>query len=74
MKKVKPTSNYEYFLQLDTSPYEGQWIAIAENKVVAVNSRADETYKIAKSKYPQSKISLSKVPQHETLVLKIKTK
>lgn len=72
MKKTKKLSNYEYFLNLDTSSYKGKWIAIAENKVIAANSRADEAFKIAQRKYPKNKISLAKVPQQEALVLKIK--
>lgn len=68
----KKVSNYEYFLKLNTSPYKGKWIAIAENKIAAVGTRADETFKVAKKKYPKSKISLTKVPSQETLVLKIK--
>ena len=74
MGKSKKLSNYEYFLKLDTSSYKGKWIAIAESKVVAVDSRADEAFKTAKKKYPESEISLSKVPQEETLVLKIRLK
>lgn len=71
MKNIKKSPNYEYFLKLNTTPYEGKWIAIAENKVVASGPRADETFKIAKRKYPKASISLAKVPQEETLVLKI---
>ncbi len=74
MKKKKKLSNYEYFLNLDTSSYKGKWVAIAENKVVAASSRADEAFKIAKKKYSKNKISLAKVPQQETLVLKIKVR
>lgn len=71
MKKVKPSPNYEYFLKLETAPYKGKWIAIAENKVAAASSRADDAFKIAKKKYPKSEVSLAKVPQEETLVLKV---
>lgn len=69
MKKVKKISNYEYFLKLDTSSYKGKWIAIANNKVVAASSQADEAFKMAKKKYPKSEISLAKVPRQEALVL-----
>ena len=72
MKKVKEQSNYEFFLELDTASYKGKWIAIAANKVVAAANKASDAFKKAKKKYPQSKISLAKVPQQEALVLKIK--
>lgn len=71
MKKAKRLSNYEYFLKLNTTAYKGRWIAIAENKVAAVDQRADGAFKLAKKKYPKSNISLAKVPKEETLVLKI---
>ena len=72
MKKTKKLSNYEYFLKLDTSTYKGKWIAIAKNKVVAVDRRADKAFSKAQKKYPKESISLAKVPQEETLVLEIK--
>lgn len=72
MRKTKRLSNYEYFLKLDTSAYKGKWIAIAENKVVAADRRADRAFKEAQKKYPKGSISLAKVPREETLVLKTK--
>lgn len=69
----KQPSNYEYFLKLDTASYKGKWIAIARNKVAAVDMRADEAFKIAKKKFPTSKISLAKVPPEETLIAKFGT-
>jgi len=74
MRKVKKWSNYDFFLKLDTSPYRGKWIAIAENKVVAFSKQADEAFRKARKKYPQAKISLAKVPQQESLVLEIKVR
>jgi len=67
----KQISNYDYFLKLDTSTYKGKWIAIAKNKIAAVDMRADEAFKRARKKFPKSKISLAKVPPEETLVLKM---
>lgn len=72
MKKINPSSNYEYFLRTDTTAYKGKWIAIAKKKIAAVSLRADEAFKLARKKYPKSEISLAKVPQQEALVLKIK--
>lgn len=74
MKKNKKISNYEYFLKLKTASYKGKWIAIADNKVVAVGQRADEAFRLARKEYPENKISLAKVPQEETLVLKVRIK
>ncbi|MBM3209493.1 succinyl-CoA synthetase subunit alpha [Candidatus Shapirobacteria bacterium] len=72
MKKTK-LSNYEYFLKTDTSSYKGKWIAIAEDRVAAIKERADDAFRAAKKKFPKGDISLAKVPQETTLILKIKT-
>lgn len=74
MKKIKQTSNYKYFLNLDTSSYKGKWIAIAKNKVAAISSKASGAFKMAQKKYPKSEISLAKVPPEQALVLALKIK
>lgn len=70
MKKNQPTTNYEQFLKLDTSRYEGQWIAIAGSKVVAHGPDAQQVYKQAKRKLPTGHISLAKAPDEQMLVLR----
>lgn len=70
MRKTKvDSSNYNFFLKMDTSKYKGEWIAISENKVVAHGKDAQEVYKIAKKKSPIKDISLAKAPEEQMLVL-----
>lgn len=70
MTKKKTTSNYDFFLKVDTSKYKGEWIAIADNKVVAHGRDAQKVYKTAQKKAPGKKISLAKAPHEQMLVLK----
>ena len=71
MPKQKATSpNYDFFLKMDTSKYKGEWIAIAQNKVVAHGSDAQKVYQDAKKKAIGKDISLAKAPYEQMLVLK----
>lgn len=70
MKSRKKLSNYDYFLKVDTSPYKGEWVAIAESKIVAHGKDAQKVYQQAKKKTPED-VSLAKVPSEQVLVLKL---
>lgn len=71
MKSTKKLSNYDYFLRVDTSPYKGEWVAIAQSKVVAHGKDAQIVYKQAQKKISTAAISLAKVPSEQVLVLKL---
>lgn len=71
MKSAKKLSNYDYFLKVDTSPYKGEWVAIAQSKVVAHGKDAQTVYKEAKRKARTKEVSLAKVPSEQVLVLKL---
>ena len=68
--KKKVSSNYEYFIKTNTSGYKGEWIAIAKQKVVSHGKDAQKVYKQANKKYKNDEISLAKVPEEQTLILK----
>lgn len=70
MKSTKKLSNYDYFLKVDTSPYKGEWVAIAGSKVVAHGKDAQRVYKQA-SKKTSKGVSLAKVPSEQVLILKL---
>jgi len=63
-------SNYEFFIKADTSPYKGEWIAIARNKIIAHGQDAEVVYKKAVKKAGNKDVSLAKVPNEQMLVLK----
>lgn len=71
MKSTKKMSNYDYFLKVDTSPYKGEWVAIAKSKVVAHGKDAQKVYNQAKKKTPKEDVSLAKVPSEQVLVLRL---
>lgn len=71
MKISKKLSNYDYFLKVNTSPYKGEWVAIAESRIVAHGKDAQKVYKQAKKKGPTKDVSLAKVPTQQILVLKL---
>lgn len=67
----KPTSNYDFYIQTDTSNYKGEWIAIAQKRIVAHGKDAQVVYKKATQKYKNNDISLAKIPEEQTLILKL---
>ena len=64
------SANYEFFIKADTSRYQGEWIAIARNKIIAHGQDAEEVYKKAVKKAGDKDVSLAKVPHEQMLVLK----
>lgn len=66
----KPSKNYDFFINTDTSKYKGEWIAISGNKVVAHGQDAEIVYKKASKKAKKTDISLAKVPESQMMVLK----
>lgn len=70
MGKVSTASNYDYFIKLDTKPYKGEWVAIADKRVVSHGKNAQQVYYRAKEK-TRGQVSLAKVPKEAVLVLKL---
>jgi len=68
-KKPTRITNYDYFIQADTSKYRGEWIAIADQKIIAHGQDAQSVRKKAQRKHPRTKIALAKLPKEEVLVL-----
>lgn len=72
MKIPKLTSaNYDYFVKADTSKYSGEWIALADRKVIAHGKDAQEVYRQAQKNSKGKDISLAKTPNQQMLVLKL---
>lgn len=68
--KQKTYSNYDFFIKANTSPYKGEWVAISGKKIVSHGKDAQKVYKQAKQKSKTSDISLAKIPEENTLILK----
>lgn len=69
MMKQTPSANYNFYIHADTSPYKGEWIAIARKKIIAHGKDAEKVYKQANRKFRNEEISLAKVPEEQTLIL-----
>ncbi|MEI6731274.1 MAG: DUF5678 domain-containing protein [archaeon] len=68
MAQLVQEKNYEYFMQADVGRFIGEWIAIADNKVIAhgkdVKAVAAKAQEITGSK----KFLLAKVPSQEAMI------
>ncbi len=60
---------FEFFIKADLSKYEGKYVAIIDEKIVASGDNAKEVWLAAKKKYPDKTPTLAKVPKAEALVL-----
>jgi len=54
-------TNYEWFLKSDLSQYAGKWLAIVDQKIIAVGKNAREVIEKAKKQYPQKRPFVTKV-------------
>lgn len=68
--KQKILSNYDFFIKANTSAFRGEWVAISGRKIVSHGKDAQEVYKKARQKSKTSSISLAKIPEEDTLILK----
>ena len=67
MNSNKKSSNYDYFLKMDTAPYKGQWMAIAGKKVIAHGKTPKQVVKKSGTTNP-SLLYLFKVPTKKELI------
>jgi len=66
---LKMSKNYEWYIHTDTSEFEGKWIAIVDQRVIAQGENAKDVLEEAERKFPDKVPSITKVPKRETLVL-----
>jgi hypothetical protein len=62
------TKSYDYFMKADLGKYEGRWVAIVDDEVVAVSENAGEVVQTAKKKYPSKRPLITKIPKHILIV------
>lgn len=60
--------NLAWFLKANLTKYEGEYVAIANRKVVNHGDDPGKVYDKAKVKYPKKEVVLWKVPQGDTFV------
>lgn len=65
------SKEFEFYLKADLSKYEGKYIAIVEDKVIASGDNANQVFEEAQKK--TGKIpTLAKVPKEEALILRFR--
>lgn len=60
--------NYQFFMKTNIDLYVGQWIAICKQKIVSFGKDAKSVFRIAKEKYLNGRILLTRVPDKETMI------
>jgi len=60
-------NNSDFFTHNTFDQYKGQWIAIANAKIVVAGTNAKEVYEKAK-KQTKEKVILAKIPSHDTML------
>ena len=61
------TKEFEFFLKADLSRYNGKYIIIIDDKVVASGDTA-KIWEEVKKKFPYKKSMLAKIPTDDTLI------
>ncbi|MDI6826786.1 MAG: DUF5678 domain-containing protein [Candidatus Aenigmarchaeota archaeon] len=63
--------NGDYFFKHSeelSQKYPGKYIAVADDKLVAISRNNAEVFQIAKQKYPKKMVSISYIPRKDELV------
>ena len=63
--------NFEWFIRADLTSYEGKYVAIAHERVVASGDDPGTIYEAAKAKYPKDEVLLWKVMPAGVFVFRI---
>jgi hypothetical protein len=69
---TKKNDSYEFFLRSLRRlmvRYEGQYVAIVGNSIVAHGKDAKRVYETAKEKFPRERVLIGQVPVREGMVL-----
>ena len=59
-------SNYDFFMKDEVNRYLGQWVAIAEQRIVAHGSSVKKVYEEARQKCGSQSLFIAKVPDKKT--------
>jgi len=62
------SQNFNFILSRDLSKYSGDWIAVANNKIVATGESASEVMSKSKKK-TKKRTTIMRVPEKNTLML-----
>lgn len=60
--------NYDFFMKADMNEYIGKWVAIADQQIIAYGDKVSEVIKTAKSKRPNRRPFVAKVPEKTAMI------
>jgi hypothetical protein len=64
-------SNFESLSEEETSKYDGEWVAVIDNKIVIHNKSFKEVYNFIKTNYPNEKPLISRLIEATPIVLSL---
>lgn len=62
------SQNYQFFMKANIDRYIGEWIAIADQKIVSHGKDAKKVFEEAKKKCPKERPLLTRVLDKETMI------
>ena len=68
------SKEFEFYLKADLSKYEGKYVAIIEDKVIASGDNAKKVLEEARRKIPDKTPTLAKIPTADTFIFRLKWK
>ena len=68
MTKSSQELAYNYFMETDISKYAGEWIAVAENRILAHGRNLKEVVERAKTLSGGKNFIIARVPSEETMI------
>lgn len=68
-RKKDFSPEFEFFVSNPLSRYEGRYVAILGQRVIASGASAKKVWATARKKYPKSYPTIAKIPKKEILVM-----
>lgn len=68
---MEKSKEFEFYLKADLSEYEGKYVAIVGEEVVASGKNAKEVWEEAKKKTGKTP-TIAKIPTDDTLILRLR--
>lgn len=62
------SKNYQFFMKENLDSYTGQWVVIANERIVAHGKDAKKVFKEAKKRFPRERPLLTRIPDKETMI------
>jgi hypothetical protein len=68
MTKLPQELAYNYYMETDISKYSGEWLAVAEDRILAHGKNLKEVVETATNISKGKKFLIARVPSEETMI------